>query len=130
MPPGGLRPPAGDSALLAVQSGPKTGTEPKAGNPPKIGASQNTELLRHRDPAGKPCLAINGSARPYTVNTNLFDHLITASNSCAQRIRVQVCYFRSQQCVMMDVPGRGRREAVLGTLPSIKDFRFEFRERF
>jgi hypothetical protein len=30
----------------------------------------------------------------------------------------------------MEVPGNERKEAVLGTLPSMKDFRFEFREKF
>lgn len=30
----------------------------------------------------------------------------------------------------MEVPGSGRKEAILGTLPAAKDFRFEFREKF
>jgi hypothetical protein len=30
----------------------------------------------------------------------------------------------------MEVPGDERKEAILGTLPAMKDFRFEFRERF
>jgi len=30
----------------------------------------------------------------------------------------------------MEVPSRGRKEVVLGTLPAMKDFRYEFREGF
>ena len=98
--------------------------------PPPISSSQNIDILRHRDPAGKPCLLVQGMARPHTINPNLFDHLIVAANSCAQLIKMQVCYYRTRQCIPMEVPGKGRREAVLGMMPSIKDFRYEFRERF
>lgn len=30
----------------------------------------------------------------------------------------------------MEVPGDEHKEAILGTMPSTKDFRFEFREKF
>jgi hypothetical protein len=30
----------------------------------------------------------------------------------------------------MEIPGRERKEAVLGTLPRVRDFGFEFRETF
>jgi hypothetical protein len=30
----------------------------------------------------------------------------------------------------VDVPGREHKEALLGTLPSIRDFRYEFHEQF
>ena len=114
--------PAGMSGVVAAQA--------MAPTPKKFGASQNTDVLRHRDPAGKPCLAIDGSVRAFISNPNLFDHLITATNSCIKPIKMQVCYYRTQQCVAMDVPGRSRKQAILGTLPSVKDFKFEFRERF
>jgi hypothetical protein len=98
--------------------------------PPPISSSQNTDILRHRDPAGKPCLLVQGMARPHTINPNLFDHVIVAANGCAQLIKMQVCYYRTRQCIPMEVPGKGRREAVLGMMPSMRDFRYEFRERF
>jgi hypothetical protein len=56
--------------------------------------------------------------------------VITASNRCAKLIKVQVCYYRTQQCIPMEIPGRMRKDAVLGMIPSIKDFRYEFREKF
>jgi hypothetical protein len=30
----------------------------------------------------------------------------------------------------MDVPGHDKKEAILGTLPSVKDFKYEYTERF
>jgi hypothetical protein len=32
--------------------------------------------------------------------------------------------------VPIEVPGAERKEAILGTLPGVPDFRFEFREKF
>lgn len=99
--------------------------------PPRIiTGSQNTEILRHRDFAGNPCLSITGFARPHITNLNLFDHVIEIKNSCAQSIQTQVCYLGSRECVSMVVAGHASKQDILGTLPSIKDFQFEFRERF
>jgi hypothetical protein len=97
---------------------------------PTFGASGGSDVLRHRGPAGQPCLAVGGFARPQIVNPNLYDHVIVAENSCAQRINLQVCYYQSQDCVPMDVPGGERKEIILGVMPAEKDFRFEFREKF
>jgi hypothetical protein len=97
---------------------------------PTFGASAGTEILRHRGPTGNTCLAIAGYARPHTVNPKLYDHVISVTNSCAQRIALQICYYRSQECISVEIPGGERKDAILGTLPSMKDFRFEFREKF
>jgi hypothetical protein len=99
-------------------------------DPPTFGASAGTEILRHRGPTGTPCLTVGGLARPHVANPNVYDHVIAAKNSCAQRITMQVCYYKSQDCVSMDIPGGERKEAILGTLPAASDFRFEFREKF
>jgi hypothetical protein len=98
--------------------------------PTTFGASAGTEILRHRGPTGSPCLAVSGYARPHAANPNVYDHVIAAKNSCAQRITMQVCYYKSQDCQPMEIPGGERKEAILGTLPSVKVFRFEFREKF
>ena len=97
---------------------------------PGFEASGSTEVLRHRSPLGKPCLGVLGEARPHTIDPNLYDHVIVAINSCAQRITMRVCYYQTDDCITMEVPGDERKEAILGTLPAMKDFRFEFRERF
>jgi hypothetical protein len=56
--------------------------------------------------------------------------MIIAQNDCSQRIKMQVCYYQSQHCVAMDVPPYGRQNLVLGIMPSMSGFRFEFRELF
>jgi hypothetical protein len=97
---------------------------------PNLQASRGNDVLRHRDFTGKPCLVIGGYARPHTVDRNLYDHVISVRNNCPQRIALQVCYYRTQDCVSIEVSGADRKETILGTLPSQKDFPFEFREKF
>jgi len=97
---------------------------------PTFRASSGTDLLRHRGPTGAPCLDVGGFARPHTTVSNLYDHVIAVKNNCAQRISIQVCYYNTQNCLPVEVPGGERKEAILGTMPATKDFRFEFRERF
>jgi hypothetical protein len=123
----GVTPPIGSESRPTM--GATSGRAPPA-QPALINASQNIDILRHRGPTGKPCLTIHGYARPHIVNPNLFDHMITATNGCPQLIRMGVCYNRTQQCISMEIPGRMFKEAVLGTMPSLKDFEYEFRERF
>ena len=95
---------------------------------PAFGASPG--ILRHRDFTGRPCLDVGGYAEPHRIDPNLYDHIITAVNHCPQRIAIQVCYYESQECIPIDVPGDEQKQAVLGTMPAEKDFRFEFREKF
>jgi hypothetical protein len=97
---------------------------------PTFQASSGNELLRHRGPTGKPCLDVGGFARRHTTVANLYDHVIAIKNNCAQRIAIQVCYYNTQDCLPVEIPGGERKEAVLGTMPSMTDFRFEFREKF
>jgi hypothetical protein len=97
---------------------------------PTFGASAGTQILRHRDMTGKPCLSVGAFARAHTTNPNLYDHVIIAVNGCPLRIAMQVCYYQSQDCIPMEIPGGERKEAILGTLPAMKDFRFEYREKF
>jgi hypothetical protein len=98
--------------------------------PPMFGSSGGTEVLRHRGPYGNPCITIGGYPRAHTINPQLYDHVIRATNSCPQSISIRVCYFESEDCISIDVPGNETKEATLGTLPSVKDFRFDFKEKF
>lgn len=107
-----------------------SGIRPPLDTTPTFGASAGTEILRHRDFAGKACLDVGGLARAHTMDPNLYDHVISVRNNCPQRIALQVCYYRTRDCIPMEVPGGARKDAILGTLPSGKDFRFEFREKF
>jgi hypothetical protein len=99
-------------------------TAPRA--PPSLfSGSQNSAARIHPGPYGKPCVSVSGYAQQQVINNNLFDHMITASNDCSQPIKIQVCYYQSQHCTSIDVPPYGRKEAILGIMPAMKDFRFE-----
>jgi len=97
---------------------------------PSFSGSQNATVRMHSDPTGKPCVKILGYAQQQVVNKNIFDHMISASNNCSQTITVHVCYYQSQHCTSIDVPAYGRKEALLGIMPAMKDFRFEYTEKF
>ena len=120
---------AANACAASAQSG-TTETQNPIKTPPTFGASAGTDILRHRGPTGNTCLAVAGHSRAHTTSPNVYDHVVTVTNSCAQRIAIQICYYRSQDCIPIDVAGGERKEAILGTLPSMKDFRFEFREKF
>lgn len=92
--------------------------------------SGSEDILRHRDFAGKPCLTVAGFTRPHTIDPNLYDDVVSITNSCPRQISVQICYSGTEDCIMVDVPGSESKEAVLGMLPAMKDFSFEFREKF
>lgn len=85
---------------------------------------------RHLGPTGKPCVAVNGFARPEPINPQIFEHVITANNSCSQVIKLTVCYYGSDRCTPLTVASYARKETVLGILPAMKEFRFEYREQF
>jgi hypothetical protein len=107
------------------------GTLPDSATPrDAFGASGNTSILRHRDFAGKPCLDVQGYARPHVVDHNLYDHVIDVTNSCPQRISIKVCYYQTDECIPLEIAGHESKEAVLGTLPAQNNFGFEFREKF
>jgi hypothetical protein len=97
---------------------------------PFLNGTQNASVKMHLGPTGKPCLTVLGFARPQLINPDIFDHMISASNDCSQLIKVHVCYYESQQCVPIDVPPYGRKETVLGIMPAMNQFQFEYREEF
>jgi hypothetical protein len=106
---GGLRPPAQSPVLNGVP---------------------NATVKIHLGPTGKPCITVLGSALPQTINPNIFNHMISANNVCSQRIEIRVCYYRSQQCISFIVPAYGSKEEVIGIMPAMNQFQFEYRERF
>lgn len=125
-------------AALASSASAQSGTAanlrgvgiPPPAQTPTFGASSGADMLRHRGPTGSPCLDVGGFARRHTSNSNLYDHVVAVKNSCAQSLTMQVCYYNTQDCLPMEIPGGERKEAILGTMPSTKEFRYEFREKF
>jgi hypothetical protein len=118
---------------LGTDSVPKLGSTGGMSPPaqlPIISGTQKAGARVHLGPNGKPCLAIQGYAQKQIINPDIFDHMIMASNDCSQPIKAQVCYYQTQQCVPLDVPGYGRKEIVLGIMPAMNQFQFEYREQF
>lgn len=93
-------------------------------------ANPNAANRRHMGPTGSPCLALEAYAKAQTTNKNIFEHWIGARNSCGQYIKVKVCYYQTQDCIVMDVPPWDRQDSVLGIFPALSEFRFESREQF
>jgi hypothetical protein len=85
---------------------------------------------RHKGPTGQACLAFTSYARSQVVNKNIYEHWITVTNGCGQNIKVQVCYYNTDDCIMMNIPPLDRTAAVLGIYPNLKDFRYETKEQF
>lgn len=120
----GLNSPLG----AGTQRGGGVGSEALATLPLLSGEDLGTK--RHVGPTGKPCLTLTGKPEAERFNPKLFQHIIIALNDCSHRIKLQVCYYQSEHCLPMNVPPYGRDEAILGIMPSMPAFRFQFREQF
>jgi len=92
--------------------------------------SSSRSNRQHMAPTGKPCLVLHGYAKPQTINPNIFEHRIAASNGCGQNIKVKVCYHGSDDCITIDVPPWDRKDSVLGIYPALRDFKFDAKEQF
>jgi hypothetical protein len=97
---------------------------------PIISGSPNATAKVHMSLLGKPCVTVQGYAQPQIVNPKIFDHMIVANNDCGQVIKMQVCYYHSTECTPLDLPAYGRKQMVLGIMPAMNQFRFEYREQF
>jgi myo-inositol catabolism protein IolC len=85
---------------------------------------------RHRDYTGKPCLETSGVSRPLASNPRILDHAVSLENHCVDRIKVKVCYYHTDECTDVEVPGNSRKEQVIGVFPAMQQFRYEVKEQF
>jgi hypothetical protein len=106
------------------------GMKVPAAGVPNIVATDSGINKKHFGPSGKPCVTVSGAALPGKTNAKIFNHVIVATNECAQVIKMTVCYYESDHCVPLEVPPYSRKQAVLGVMPAMDAFRFEYRERF
>jgi hypothetical protein len=103
---------------------------PYAGGNTLLNSTDDVTARRHKDLTGKPCITLIGDTRPQKINPQILDHMVVAKNACGQNIKMKVCYYHSEHCISMNVPAYLQKEAVLGIMPSMRGFRFEYREQF
>jgi hypothetical protein len=127
----------GSAAAQSAPSSPLGSSAPVSGGgveglkaPTPFAGIPSAGAKAHLGPDGKPCLTVSGDAMPETFNPHIFKHLIVANNGCTVPIRIQVCYYDSLSCTQMSVPPDGRSETVLGIMPAMSKFRFEYHEQF
>ncbi len=85
---------------------------------------------KHRDFVGKPCLESTGEAQPLVSNPRILNHSVILNNHCSERIKVKVCYHRTDDCTDVEVPPRSRKQQIIGVLPAMQQFRYDVREQF
>ena len=93
--------------------------------PPPDGTARS-----HMAPTGKPCVKVTKSVKAETIHPNIFQHWISATNSCGQAIKMKVCYYRTRDCIDVNVPAWGKQEAILGIFPALRSFRYSYTEQF
>jgi hypothetical protein len=94
------------------------------------GVGENSSLtVVHRDPLGKPCLTYAGSSRSHLINPNVYDNIVTIHNQCSKTVKLQLCYYGSQNCVEVELLGGQRKDAILGVYPNSQVFRFSYKEK-
>lgn len=91
---------------------------------------QGTYEKAHTTPDGKPCISVVASARHQAVNQGIIDQIVLVGNACGHPIRVQVCYVKSSDCIVVALQGYQRLERVLGIDSVSTQFRYEYRELF
>jgi hypothetical protein len=93
------------------------------------GPGDNASMTTHRDVYKKPCLDFESASRRQVVNPAMFDHLVSVANRCYKPIKLKVCYFKSENCIDVEVAGQQRKDVVLGT-SSNGFFRHSYKEKF
>jgi hypothetical protein len=93
-------------------------------------AESDSVERKHRDFAGKPCLETGGVSRPLASNKRILNHSVSLDNHCAERIKAKVCYYKTDDCKDVDVPGNSRKEQVIGVFPAMQLFRYDVKEQF
>jgi hypothetical protein len=110
---------------LGGSSRPMIGTSGGLSLPPRSGSER-----QHLGPTGKPCVTVRGEGRAEFINPHIIEHVVVVGNSCSQNIKMRVCYYQSNRCIPLTITRYARTEAVLGIMPAVKEFRYEYWEEF
>jgi hypothetical protein len=85
---------------------------------------------KHRDFGGKPCLETSGVTHPLASNPRISTHAVVLNNRCSDRISAKVCYYNTDDCTLVEVPGKSTKEQAIGVFPAMQVFRYVVREQF
>jgi hypothetical protein len=99
----------------------------------------------HQDVAGNACVTVAAHSLPKAdfrklfgggqtsdgtdIKLKTFEHIISAHNHCGLTVRLRVCYYGSQNCVPLDVPGHDDGQVSLGISPE-SGFHYQYTEQF
>jgi hypothetical protein len=109
-----------------IYGGTGRAAQPANPSPPMQGTYQES----HKTPDGRPCISVAPTSHPQIVNRKIIDHIVVVSNICGQPIKVQVCYIKSSDCIVVPLQGYQKLERVLGIDSVSSEFRYEYRELF
>jgi len=90
----------------------------------------NGTVRQHMSPTGKACVTLTKNTKQETVNKDIYQHWINATNTCGQLIKLKVCYYGTRDCVALNAPPYGKQSTILGIFPALKDFRYSYTEQF
>jgi hypothetical protein len=90
----------------------------------------NVGERKHLDHAGKPCLVTSGVSSPLVSNPRILNHVVSLENHCGERIRAKVCYYKTDECTDVTVPGNSHMQQIIGVFPAMQLFRYEVKEQF
>ncbi len=85
---------------------------------------------KHLDFAGKPCLETKGVSQPLASSPRILNHSVSLKNHCAERIKVKLCYYGTDNCTAVEVPGNSAKDQVIGVFPAMQMFRYDVKEVF
>jgi hypothetical protein len=95
---------------------------------PAFGGMSGPSAPPHHDGYGRVCIAIHGYAEPQKANPDIFSHMLLIANGCSLRIKLHVCYYRSDHCIDVIAAPYERTLETLGIFPHMQDFRWEYSE--
>ena len=84
----------------------------------------------HKTPDGKSCISVSASSRAQIVNPRIIDQVVLVNNVCGQSIKLQVCYTKSSDCIVVALEGYQKLERVLGIASGSTVFKYEYRELY
>jgi hypothetical protein len=85
---------------------------------------------RHVTFTGQSCLTFYAYAKMQVSNKAIYEHWIKATNACPQNIKVKICYYDTEDCIMITVPPLDQKRSILGIYPALKSFRYTATEQF